>query len=77
MRRTILVGGSALFFLLTGVACEIEPCDDYVDYMCQCHDDEPDFDCAELQRIYAAHTGISDEGVRQLKQALPECEVYR
>jgi hypothetical protein len=32
---------------------------------------------SKLQRVYAAHTEISDEGVRQLKQALPDCEVYR
>lgn len=30
-----------------------------------------------LKRIYAAHTDISDEGVRQLKEAIPDCEIYR
>lgn len=29
-----------------------EPCQRYVDYMCECHDDDPGFDCAELERTY-------------------------
>lgn len=32
---------------------------------------------SKLKRIYAAHSEISNEGVRQLNQALPECEVFR
>lgn len=41
---------------LTGVlsACE-EPnaCDAYVDHMCNCHGDDPDFSCADLQAAFA------------------------
>jgi hypothetical protein len=32
---------------------------------------------SKLKRIYAAHTNITEEGVRGLKQALPDCEIYR
>jgi hypothetical protein len=32
---------------------------------------------AKLERIYAAHTNITEEGVRELKQVLPDCEIYR
>ena len=28
-------------------------CDEYVDYVCSCHEDNPDYDCADLANIYA------------------------
>ena len=28
------------------------PCDDYVAYMCDCHANDPDVDCAALQNTY-------------------------
>ena len=36
-----------------GIACGAEPCQDYVDYMCDCHGEDTGFDCNELQRVYA------------------------
>lgn len=36
--------------LLMIVGCEPNPCDDYVDYMCDCH---PEEDCASLENTYA------------------------
>ena len=27
-------------------------CDDYVDYMCDCHGDDPDVDCEEFATVY-------------------------
>ena len=44
--------------LLAGVACDgaasdNEPCDQYVDYLCQCHADDPDFTCADARSQYA------------------------
>lgn len=32
------------------VGCEPSPCDDYVDYMCDCH---PEVDCEALRNTYA------------------------
>ncbi len=46
------LAGLALALLTVGVACTPEPCGRYVDYMCACHADEPDFDCDELHRVY-------------------------
>lgn len=42
----------AAMLVLMGATCAFEPCDRYVDYMCQCHADDPGFDCAELQQVY-------------------------
>ena len=34
-------------------ACTVEnSCDDYVDYMCDCHGDDPDVDCEEFATVY-------------------------
>jgi hypothetical protein len=43
--------------------CEIpQPCDDYVDYMCTCHADDADFDCEELQSVFAdADPALQDQ----------------
>lgn len=30
-----------------------------------------------LKRVYAAHTNITENGVQQLNQSLPDCQVYR
>ena len=43
--------GAALSAL---VACVDDPCGQYVDYICICHDDDPAFDCADLQRTYTS-----------------------
>jgi len=32
--------------------CFFEPCDDYVDYLCTCHEDDPQYDCAVLETSY-------------------------
>lgn len=46
-----------LFYLLLplSVACleEKDHCEEYVDYMCDCHADDPDYDCEALNSIYA------------------------
>ena len=34
---------------LIGASCNDDPCARYVDYMCDCHADDPDFSCADLQ----------------------------
>ena len=43
------------FFLL---ACQDtistgNQCDEFVDYVCTCHDDNPEYDCNELSNIYS------------------------
>ncbi|MBN2797751.1 MAG: hypothetical protein JXX28_01270 [Deltaproteobacteria bacterium] len=56
--------GIALLLTLSSLGgCELDqPCDAYVDYMCDCHDGEEGFDCAELSRIYAeADPDVQDQ----------------
>jgi hypothetical protein len=39
-----------------------QPCDRYVDYVCNCHEGDPDYDCTELQTIYAdAQPDVQDQ----------------
>ncbi|MCA9488301.1 MAG: hypothetical protein KC621_00200 [Myxococcales bacterium] len=47
--------------MLAPTACEpVQPCDDYVDYMCACHGE--DADCNELSLTYAsADPDVQDE----------------
>ena len=41
--------------LLSALACgEIEPCDDYINYMCDCHDAEEDVSCEDLSNTLGA-----------------------
>lgn len=58
----------AVVWLLAVVACEDEePCDRYVDYMCECHADDPGFDCDELVNAYVGADGsIQDECALEL-----------
>ena len=46
MRITRSIGLLAVFTL--GLACEVQPCDRYVNYVCDCHADDPEFDCDEI-----------------------------
>lgn len=46
--KTVVWGAMAA----CGAAAE-DPCDRYVDYMCDCHADDTGFDCAELEATYA------------------------
>lgn len=48
MRRSPL----ALLLAPLVLACEPDPCQYYVDYMCECHDGEDGVDCEELRRTY-------------------------
>jgi len=41
-------------FVAMAADCELEePCQDYVDYICTCHADDPDFDCQELRTVFS------------------------
>ena len=38
------------------IACEGKlnnSCDEYVDYICSCHDSNPDYNCTDLANIYS------------------------
>jgi hypothetical protein len=48
MTRLALVVGVVLF----GGCESTDPCQDYVDYVCDCHADDPTYDCAELQTTF-------------------------
>jgi len=52
MLRLALV---AVTLVAIGTACEEDggqPCDRYVDYMCDCHGADPGFDCEELSNVF-------------------------
>ncbi|MBN1336988.1 MAG: hypothetical protein JXB39_13605 [Deltaproteobacteria bacterium] len=38
--------------LLFATGCMNEACDEYVDYICTCHADDPEFDCDLLAATY-------------------------
>jgi hypothetical protein len=60
VEMTVLSGA----FLLTWLtACEpIPPCEDYVDYMCACHEEDTGVDCEDLQDTYSgAAPAVQDE----------------
>ncbi len=53
---------ACLLASLLGVACFYEPCDEYVDYLCTCHEDDPDYDCEALSNTYTeADPGLQDQ----------------
>lgn len=57
MWRILVLGALAL------AACEpVDPCGDYVDYMCLCHGDDEDVDCEALTVTYeSADPDVQDE----------------
>jgi hypothetical protein len=48
---------AALCALLGAVACSSDPCQEYADYMCDCH---PEEDCSDLQTIYGSDKADGD-----------------
>ena len=55
--------------LMMAACSEEDPCGDYVDYICDCHADDPDFDCEELRTTYAnADAAVQDECAIQLNE---------
>ena len=51
---TSIPTASALL-LVTATGCvEVDSCADYVSYMCDCHGDDEDVDCATLEANYEA-----------------------
>ena len=69
MNRVAMLS-SILFF--TGCFEEKDYCTEYVDYMCDCHADDPDYDCATQQAIYddASFEQQTDQPVQNLSLLL-------
>lgn len=58
MKRVLFVAAA---FACT-LACEVQPCDRYVDYVCDCHADDPDYDCEALSASLAdAGQAVQDQ----------------
>jgi hypothetical protein len=63
LSMTVLLGVSLLGVLGVG-ACEepTEPCDRYVNYMCDCHAEEEGFDCQQLsETLDGADQDVQDQ----------------
>jgi hypothetical protein len=62
-----------LFALAAAIFCSFgcdddDPCGRYVAYMCDCHADDPDFDCGELENAYIdADAAVQDECALELQ----------
>ena len=51
-----------LLLVPLSAACLYEPCDDYVEYLCTCHEDDPQYDCEALRTTYLdAEPAIQDQ----------------
>ena len=51
--RGLLIGGFVATLTTFALACgDSNSCDDYVDYVCECHADDPAYDCEALQTPY-------------------------
>ncbi len=61
-RAKLLLNGLVLVGALAATACVSDPCQDYVDYICQCHADDPAYDCETLRTTYEnADAELQDE----------------
>jgi len=58
-----MLGAFGLTLTALSLACsDSNSCDDYVDYVCECHADDPAYDCAALQTTYEdADDALQDE----------------
>lgn len=71
MRWTALPSIVSLALLASG--CMYEPCDEYVDYICVCHEDDPEFDCGALSETFAdADPALQDECALNLQDQQDE-----
>ena len=51
-----LLGLFAIALSLTACFEEADHCSDYVDYMCDCHEEDPSFSCEDLRASYEEAT---------------------
>ncbi len=63
MERGLALGALGLVLTCFPVACgDTNSCDDYVDYVCECHAEDPAYDCEALQTTYEdADDQLQDE----------------
>jgi len=65
----------AATLLLLGATCSTEPCNRYVDYMCNCHAQDTGFDCEALRQVYSsADPSLQDQCSIDLSQQKTEDE---
>ena len=63
--------------LLLAAACEDlseNPCRDYVDYVCQCHADNPELDCDTIRAVHANAGVEQHEDCRVEHEALLQAD---
>ena len=53
MARHAAALGLGLFFMAACDDLSENPCQDYVDYVCECHVDNPDLDCDTIRAVHA------------------------
>ncbi len=58
-------GLTAMALTVLSACVTTDACDQYVDYMCDCHADDPDYDCNSLRIIYQDADG----------ETLSDCQV--
>ena len=52
----------SLLILCTGcIELEEDSCSEYVDYMCNCHADDPNYNCSELKNLYQEPDAATQE----------------
>ncbi len=66
--RGTRVGAFVVILAALALGCsESDSCDDYVDYVCECHADDPTYDCEALRTAYEdADDSLQDECSIQL-----------
>lgn len=52
MSRLLILAGALVGLTACLDIVSPEACDDYVDYICDCHADDPEYDCEELRIVY-------------------------
>ncbi len=73
--RWLGIGGMTMA-LGAGLACVTEdPCQDYVDYVCDCRADDPEYDCEQVRTTYEnADEDVGAECTSALQQLEDEDE---
>ena len=61
----------SLFILCTGcIELEEDSCSEYVDYMCNCHADDPNYNCSELKNLYQEPDAATQEQCALMSQCI-------
>lgn len=70
MRRASLMVMAVAGAFAMAADCELDdPCQEYVDYICTCHADDPDFDCEETRTVFSdADPNLQDQCAIELAE---------